>query len=442
MKYHYQAGVIVPFAQKHYKQLILAVAAIFMASMAMMTALSSAATAVITPGDSQGWTFVNDNGAGGSGSFVNGPATPPLGTGSAQLEVPLTTDGYALANAVYQGLDLDQITTLSYSTYRATGGDALAIALQLNVDADSTDANLAWQGRLVYEPYHTQTVQTGVWETWDTLNDTAGSGTGNWWFSNGGLAGSTGCTQANPCTWAEVLSAIPNGEVHSTLGGVVLKAGSGWTGFVGNVDALTVNDDVYDFELDAPAPVLAAEEFATVDGSYKGISVGFRTTGFTDIVAVDVVMERADGSTVTKSGNQGVLDLVNLPGPTQLTAPFVIQEGTFTEAGDTFYWDPAPAVWTPDTKPVKVTINLTDSLGNVTSVTNEMFSEGAPSWPTYLSLLNFVTTKDECKDGGWVIGLENGQRFKNQGDCVSFYATGERNQPAGGTTTLNARGRR
>jgi hypothetical protein len=37
------------------------------------------------------------------------------------------------------------------------------------------------------------------------------------------------------------------------------------------------------------------------------------------------------------------------------------------------------------------------------------------------------TSKDQCKNGGWrQYGV-----FKNQGDCVSFVATGGRNQPAG-----------
>ena len=37
-----------------------------------------------------------------------------------------------------------------------------------------------------------------------------------------------------------------------------------------------------------------------------------------------------------------------------------------------------------------------------------------------------LTNKGQCKDGGW-------QRFgfKNQGDCVSFVATGGKNPPSG-----------
>jgi hypothetical protein len=36
--------------------------------------------------------------------------------------------------------------------------------------------------------------------------------------------------------------------------------------------------------------------------------------------------------------------------------------------------------------------------------------------------------KDECRNGGW----QTFEVFKNQGDCVSFVATGGKNPPAGG----------
>jgi hypothetical protein len=52
----------------------------------------------------------------------------------------------------------------------------------------------------------------------------------------------------------------------------------------------------------------------------------------------------------------------------------------------------------------------------------------------------YVTNKDECKNNGWMLGLSDGRTFKNQGDCVSYFATKTKNQPAGGTVTVsNAR---
>jgi hypothetical protein len=40
----------------------------------------------------------------------------------------------------------------------------------------------------------------------------------------------------------------------------------------------------------------------------------------------------------------------------------------------------------------------------------------------------FPTSKEQCKDGGW---RRFGDTFKNQGDCVSFVATGGRSAPPG-----------
>jgi hypothetical protein len=42
----------------------------------------------------------------------------------------------------------------------------------------------------------------------------------------------------------------------------------------------------------------------------------------------------------------------------------------------------------------------------------------------------FPTTKDECKKNGWK-AFNGRYTFKNQGDCVSFVATGGGNPPAG-----------
>jgi hypothetical protein len=40
--------------------------------------------------------------------------------------------------------------------------------------------------------------------------------------------------------------------------------------------------------------------------------------------------------------------------------------------------------------------------------------------------------KEDCKNGGWktFLNADGSQMFKNQGDCVSYFATGGKNQPA------------
>jgi hypothetical protein len=162
------------------------------------------------------------------------------------------------------GTQISDIKALRYTTYRAepTGG-VLALALQFDVNMDSTPVNpLKADGRIVYEPYYTQTVNDDVWQTWDALNDAAGTGTGNWWIA--GPNGGAMCTIADPCTWAELNSNYPDLEISAeslensidTEGAVLFKAGGSWAGFEGNVDnfviaiqsGLNTHTTTYDFE--------------------------------------------------------------------------------------------------------------------------------------------------------------------------------------------------
>lgn len=236
-------------------------------------------TTVVTPGNMQGWGFAPEAplGQGQTGQLVSGPETPPLGVGGAQLTVG-STGGQVLATSGYQGLAFSDVDTLQYSTYRTSGAPALAIALQFDFDDDVTDADDAFKGRIVYEPYHTQTVTTGEWQTWNALDDTAGTGTGSWWLSNGAQAAAHGCAQATPCTLAEILAISPNAGIRNTTNpNVWLKAGSGWTGgFDGNVDALTINDDVYDFE---PTVTVASKEACKNDGWKTSNTPYFKNQG-------------------------------------------------------------------------------------------------------------------------------------------------------------------
>lgn len=212
---------------------------------------------LVYPGNMQGWDFFQETAGTSMGSMVTGPATPPAGVGSANLV--LGTGSMVLGKAGYAGLRLDRITSLEYSTYRRSGPAAAAITLQLNIDNDVTDTNFSYQGRLVFEPYHSNTVSTGSWQTWNTRTT---SGTGNWWGTGNSINGLGGCPQSNPCTWDEVLRKYPNIAVHPVLGAVVLKAGSGGGPFDANVDKLVINNDVYDF---GPIPTIdlgVADEFS------------------------------------------------------------------------------------------------------------------------------------------------------------------------------------
>ncbi len=200
-----------------------------------------------SPADTRNWLFFDDFGSGsGSGGFEAGPATPPLGAGSAFLTVDATARHAFEVFTHYAGTRMDDITALRYSSYQDNNANTvLAISLQFDIDYDLTDANNAFQGRLVFEPYLTGTVQQNVWQTWDAR-------AGNWYAS--GAPGNGVCTPAVPCTWQQVLTAFPNAGIrNTTTSGLLFKAGGPWSpGFDGNVDAFNVGiggfRTTYDFE--------------------------------------------------------------------------------------------------------------------------------------------------------------------------------------------------
>jgi hypothetical protein len=205
---------------------------------------------VSNPPAPAGWFFLNE-GANGSGYYVNGPGTPPAGRGSALLTVD-GTGREAIATGTYSGTQLSSLTQLKYSTYQAFSGSPQETPnLAFDVDYDSTDSSTDYQGRLVYVPAAAATVTPGVWQTWDTM-----SGGGAWYSSASGsspyrpiVGGVTQanppCTQASYCTWATLMSDYPNARIRPTVSGapglLLVRIGGPITnGFVGATDNVIV----------------------------------------------------------------------------------------------------------------------------------------------------------------------------------------------------------
>lgn len=235
-------------------------------AVARRSSISPVGTVIVAPGAMHGWTFYDDQHDttctdASVCRLVNGPASAPAGAGSAELATPTAGDGKAVVLADFVGTRFDQLTTLRYSTYRQTAdaGNNLAIALQFNVDYDLADAATGYQGRIVFEPYQGTggNVPQSTWQEWDAK-------AGKWWGSKstvtrGGVAVANPCVQASPCSWSQLLADFPDIGIHATLGAVVLKAGSNWPGFRGNVDKLIIGVDgattTFDFELTPPVSV-------------------------------------------------------------------------------------------------------------------------------------------------------------------------------------------
>jgi choice-of-anchor C domain-containing protein len=97
---------------------------------------------------------------------------------------------------------------------------------------------------------------------------------------------------------------------------------------------------------------------------------------------------------------------------------------------DTTGSDLTTMVWTPETYEFLAT-------SASTTITFQSTTAG-PFGPALDNVVvsESVPTKDECKNGGWQSMIDNtGNTFKNQGDCVSYFATKGKNLGAGPAVT-------
>lgn len=253
----------------------------------------SSTTVVVSPTNMRGFAFVQEDLV-GSGAFVVGPPMPPLGFGSAQL----TVDGNGrelLLTQQYAGTRLDAITQLQYSAYQINPANPqVTLTLQFDVDFNLNDADTSFQGRVVYEPsVNGITPQQGMFQTFDATN-------GKFYFSRTPPGAATNpCTQASPCTRAQVLAAFPNAGIRFVAAGApnngilaIMAGGPVAGGFTGNVDALVVGinnvNTVFDFEAAAPATAAA-------------VNVGGRVTTSSGRGIFRAIVKMTDGAGIVRT---------------------------------------------------------------------------------------------------------------------------------------------
>jgi hypothetical protein len=143
------------------------------------------------------------------------------------------------------GVPLAQVEELDYCTRLVDGPRPYAVTLQINVDADVTDGDQSWQGRLVYTPSYNGAVIQGEWQCWNTL-------VGKWWATGGPMAEVAPADSPQPL--GTLLAHFPNLGVNATYSVVALKAGDGWRDFMGEASpvAISVEGERYDVAFGAP----------------------------------------------------------------------------------------------------------------------------------------------------------------------------------------------
>jgi len=208
-----------------------------LASVCAAAALSAEAQTFITP-STPGWTFSEETPI-ASGGFVNGPGIPPSGSpGSYQLTVQQPGGGLFYTQQ-YAGTRLDQLAGLKYSTYVVGSALPVTATMQFDFDSDLSAATPSYGGRAVFDPGLLGAVVTpGTWQTWDPMTQKG------WWGSGapGTRPLNSVCTQAAPCTFAQILAAFPNGGVLADLfpGFFGFKLGNGGGPSQVSVDSFSI----------------------------------------------------------------------------------------------------------------------------------------------------------------------------------------------------------
>lgn len=218
-----------------------------------------------------GWLFYDDNTdtynntPGVLGSFVNGPAGQPLGTGSA--EVTIGAGGRTnISTYQFAGTPLESITQLGWSG-RTTVAGATSY-LVMNVDFNLSDT---WQRRLVYVPTG---VAANTWQTFDAIQGGAAQWTysGTTWPAPNALPGTT------PKTWNQILADYPNARIRVTDAHVGIRTGNPGPAETTNIDRFVFGTDiavkVFDFEPTANCTAVCYVDAVNGNDLYDGSTPG------------------------------------------------------------------------------------------------------------------------------------------------------------------------
>jgi hypothetical protein len=199
------------------------------------------------------WSIVDRNVQGGGDSYLRaGPTAatatgieaPPLGIGSLGIRTAGPSDKAAFGDQVdFAGQPFSDVTDVGYSVF-ATGEDFTGGATNLPSISFELDFNptgpLSFH-TLFYQPSIGLT-DVNRWTAKDAVADTDA----HWGIS--GVAGTTCDQNGSLCTFAQVQAFLATDAPDAQILTVQITKGSGQAAFSGAVDALRINNDVFDFE--------------------------------------------------------------------------------------------------------------------------------------------------------------------------------------------------
>lgn len=254
------------------------------AVMVLSVGMVSANTVVVTEesiGDDWFISTMED----GQGDFVEGPSSPPYGTGSFQLLAEnIAVDKVTIVTSNYYGENLSDIQGLSYWTYRVSEEIDASIlshvtpSINIVIDNGGPDGD-SWS-TLVWEPiyaYGASAISDDEWQNWDTFAESETAFAGGWWSTK-----TLGDVCAFDCfvSWETIIENNPNATI--SVAGVNLGRGLGSGSYVANTDGLSILFDgdqtTYDFELTVE-PKLPEHKDECKDGGWMSFDIEFRNQG-------------------------------------------------------------------------------------------------------------------------------------------------------------------
>jgi hypothetical protein len=235
----------------------------------LAVAATAGANTVVYPANMDSWAFyltdnngiINQGSGTGVAQMVLGPASPPLGTGSANLATGAGhgDESAQLRNSGWVATRIDALTSLGYSTYATAwnGQQVPYLTIYLDTTGDGVRDDRLW-----FEPTYSEDdagngnpspqpdLVLNTWQTWDCL-------TGMWYSDSHAGPGS------NAITLAAYLALEPNATIINDagqgIGGIRLASGfaSASDDFNAYVDNFTIGTaagtTTYDFEV-TPEP--------------------------------------------------------------------------------------------------------------------------------------------------------------------------------------------
>ncbi len=223
------------------------------------------------------------------GSFVTGPSTAPLGTGSAEMTDAAANSRPDIATFQFSGTPLANITSLAFSSYSHSGVAGPNESPYLVFNVDFTGSSGAFQKRLVYVPANNMvSVPQDAWVT----NDTIQSGAGNWVYSGATWPAPLSGAGATPKTWAQILAAYPNARLLPAGGFMGVRVGEpGPATYTGDVDKFVIgiktgfNTDTKTFDFEPTAKVTGGGGPAQITSGGSGGGGGGGGSPLTPTVA-------------------------------------------------------------------------------------------------------------------------------------------------------------